>query len=296
MANSNGFEALSVGLFVEVLSCLPRIQDRLVLSLVSKSLYTKVIPHVYDHWEFHGYDHSFRSLFYFLRTIVLNPDVASRVQKLDIRDWDKKRSDRAEYEEESDDGDETDEEEEDDDERDEEAEHEKAARAEKKAKRSLVREEIVLQEVSEEERYDQYIPLFSEAVSELEIEQTSKDWFYEWINNRDPDILLALLITRLPSLKTLYMTIPEEQAGVLNTVADLGNGSIPGVLENVKTVYVCSALHIGVSDRVSPQTELLIYSSTGLIPSRLKDIVNTISTWIKPSAFSKSRASALSAS
>jgi hypothetical protein len=107
------------------------------------------------------------------------------VQKLDIRDWDKKRSDRAEYEEESDEEDETDEDEEDDDERDEEAEREKAARAEKKAKNALVLDEIVRQEASEEGGYDQYIPVFQEAVGDVGIEQTSKDWFYEWINNRD---------------------------------------------------------------------------------------------------------------
>lgn len=111
MANRNGLEALSAELFVKLLSCLPRIHGRLVLSLVSKSLYMKTIPHIYDHWQFHEYDRSFKSLYYFLRTIVLNPDLASRVQKLDIRDWDKKRSDRAEYEEESDEEDETDEDE-----------------------------------------------------------------------------------------------------------------------------------------------------------------------------------------
>lgn len=160
MANRNGLEALSAELFVEFLSCPPRNHDRLVLSLVSKSLYMKTIMHIYDHWQFHGYDHSFKSLYYFLRTIVLDPDLASRVQKLDIRDWDKKRSDRAEYEEESDEEDETDEDEEGDDERDEEAEREKAAPVEKKAKNALVLDEIVRQEASEEGGYDQYIPVF----------------------------------------------------------------------------------------------------------------------------------------
>lgn len=115
----------------------------------------------------------------------------------------------------------------------------------------MVLDEIVRQEASEKGGYDQYISVFREAVGDLGIEQTSKDWFYEWINNLDRDILFALLIAKLPNLQALSMTIPEEQAGVLSTLADLGNRSTPGVLDKLRTMYVCSALHIGVSNYLS---------------------------------------------
>jgi hypothetical protein len=89
-----GLEELSAELFAEVVGCLPDLQDQLSLSLVSQLLYHKVIPYIYGEWEFHGYFHSFKSLYQFLRTIIEGPNLASLVHTLDIHEWDVKPSDR----------------------------------------------------------------------------------------------------------------------------------------------------------------------------------------------------------
>lgn len=259
--NRNGLEALSAELFSEVIRCLPVIQDRVMLSLVSKSLYEKAVPYIYKNWEFRGYDHSFKSLYLFLRTILEHPNLASLVLSVDIRDWNRKRSDlfaddgHAYYEE--DESEEEEDEEEDDAEaREERARRarEKVARAREKAKKALMREEIKRQEALEEEQYDQYIQLFRRSTQSLlspQLPGAFIDWFCNWINDRDSDILLARLVISLPNLKTLYMTIPEDQEGLLSTLAGLGDGALAGVLGSLNTIYVCSALHIGVSDHVS---------------------------------------------
>jgi hypothetical protein len=85
------------------------------------------------------------------------------------------------------------------------------ARAQGRAQNNLEWEDLQRQEALEEEDYEQYIPLFQKAVRELPIEQTSTDRFCQCINSQDKDCLIALLITRLPHLKTLYMTIPEGE-------------------------------------------------------------------------------------
>ncbi|KAE9381859.1 hypothetical protein N431DRAFT_476620 [Stipitochalara longipes BDJ] len=256
MANYNGLEVLSAELFSDVLDLLPALQDRLTLSLVSKPLYNKVIPYIYDHWDFNGYDHSFKSLYLFLRTMVENQVLASHVHIFDIRDWNKKRSDRLTDDDDiydEDDAMEEDDAEEGGDNGGAEARAEKARRAreketktQEKGKSALSRQELKHQEALQEEMYDQYIPFFRTSIQNLLIPQVSVDWFSEWINNRDPDILLAVLIISLPKLTTLYMAIPDEQEGVLTALADLGGGLVLGILENLSTIFVCSALYLGI--------------------------------------------------
>jgi hypothetical protein len=239
MASHGGLETLSAELFSEIILYLPACQDRVSLSLVSKRLYDKVIPYIYSHWEFNGYDHSFKSFYLFLRTMFENRVLASHVQSLDIRDWNMKRSDRLADE---------------DDESPEERARlalQEEIQARRKAEKALLRQELQRQEALEEEMYDQYIPLFRNSLDTMLVSQaySSKvDRFQEYVNNRDPDILLGVLTISLPNLATLYMTIPEELVGVLTTLAEFGGGLVPGILENLNTIYVCSALYLGVGN------------------------------------------------
>jgi hypothetical protein len=94
--------------------------------------------------------------------------------------------------------------------------------------------------------------LFLEAACKSGIEQNLIDWFYQLIDKRVRDILLALLITKLPHLKTLFMATPEGETGVLKILADLGAENTPRVLENFNIIYVYSVFHIRVSNHISP--------------------------------------------
>ena len=291
MANRTGLEALSAELFSDILDGLPNIQDRLSLSLVSKSLHGKVIPYIYNHWQFDGYDHSFKSLYLFLRSMIENRVLASHVQSMDIRDWNKKRSDLPPGTESY----------------DEEEEEDAGLEAQvatapisrgrgwkppKKAKKASVSQELKRQEASEEEIYDEYIPFFKTSLQSMLVPQILDalgHWFYQWISKRDPDILLAVLIISLPKLASLYITVPEEQEGVLAALAELGGGSVPGILEDLKTIYICSALYLGVSKCIVPSllymcrslylVRVLVCNSAYCLLSRSKDIGNTSWIW-----------------
>jgi len=101
--------------------------------------------------------HSFKFLFLFLRTVVLDPELASLVHTRDIREWEKKRS---------------------------------TLLTEKKTP-PRGQEEMKHQEAYEEETYDQYIQLLHKSAEELPIEEFSVDCLQSSINHRDIDGLLA---------------------------------------------------------------------------------------------------------
>jgi len=99
--------------------------------------------------------HSFKFLFLFLRTVVLDPELASLVHTRDIREWEKKRSTLL------------------------------------TGKKTRGQEQMKHQEACEEETYDQYIQLLHKRAEELPIEEFSVDCLQSSINHRDIDGLLA---------------------------------------------------------------------------------------------------------
>lgn len=254
MTNQSGFERLSPELFNNVLSHFPLLKDQLPMTLVSKTLYQKSTAHIYQEWKFHGYVHSFKSLHLFLRSVILNPRLASQVQTLDIREWGKKpvewSNKKVEY-------------------------AGNRYRNSVKISRHSVEEEDpesqnnkpqsnIPPEISEEEaqrqadienaKYDEGIPIFINAVSELKLNQDRVEWFSTWTTKRDPDILLALLITKLPNLKTLNITLPvrdweseeEQSEGVISILEEFGSSKSSTALQNLETISVCSAMEVGI--------------------------------------------------
>lgn len=238
MSTQIGLEMLSAELFSEVVHCVPELRDRLAVSMVSRSLYHKIIPYIYARWDFYGPKHSFKSLYCFLRTIIEHPELASLVQAADFRDWERK----------ADDGNVSTDSEESSLEEDgglDEMAHEREALSQEKPNVTLGLAEMERQEAMEDQLYDHYIPLFRNAVESLPIEQYSIDVFDKLVKNRDPDILLALLLTKLPNLKALYMIVPKDQNGVIFTLGELGGKG--AALRYLETIYICSALYTGVS-------------------------------------------------
>jgi hypothetical protein len=79
-----GLEALSIERFDQILSYMPECYRR---SSVSRPLNKKMMPYSYNSWCFGNSNHTFRSLSHFLRSVLLNPEIAPHVHKTDIRKW-----------------------------------------------------------------------------------------------------------------------------------------------------------------------------------------------------------------
>ncbi|RDW92949.1 uncharacterized protein DSM5745_00271 [Aspergillus mulundensis] len=57
------------------------------LLLVNRKWYQAFVPRLYSRWTFNGARHSYSGLWKFIRTVVTNPDLAARVQVLNIGNW-----------------------------------------------------------------------------------------------------------------------------------------------------------------------------------------------------------------
>jgi hypothetical protein len=262
MMTRKGLEALSAELLSELLFHLPLLQDRVSLLLVCNDLRDKIIPYIYDRWEFHGYKHSFNSLFQFLRTVVLNPELASHVHELDIGEWDKKQSHLLGGKE---------------------------------------KEEMERQEAREEETYDRYIQIFQKAVGDLRMEEYSVNCLKDSINRRDTDGLIAFLIASLPQLQTLYISVPQVENGISLTLADLSSAGILGNLKTIyicsslqTTVSQCIFDCIIMGWCYKPLARNYLCSRANSILFRSMMDTNTFWTWIGCYPSSEPKAFALS--
>jgi hypothetical protein len=225
-------EGLSTELFENIIShSNPR--EKAALSRASRRLHEKVIPNLYSSWEYHGLDHSFRSLHCFLRAIIENQGLASRVRCLDIREWGDcpRLEDYVEdefvednyYAEDSEDSNSDD-----------------ASSKVKSEDGSTVSIDL---DISDEE-YDRDFRIICRAASDVGFDNEWSAHFEEAIRDRNEDALLTLLIAKLPNLHTLYMVIPEEAYSIQNYIGEVSERGTLGVLENLETIYICSALRM----------------------------------------------------
>ena len=64
------------------------IKQLYTFSLVNRTWHKCSIPRLYSRWTYQGERHSFPQLWKFLRTVVINTEIAELVRTLDIRRWD----------------------------------------------------------------------------------------------------------------------------------------------------------------------------------------------------------------
>ena len=214
MSNWNGFEALSV----KRSSCSLKSSNSHCFRLSEPLSYWSpklfAIKLFYARWELHGYKHSFKSSFLFLRTVVLDPELAALVQTRDIREWDKKRSTLL-------------------------TEKKPGARR-NGASRGLWRRGLwQIHPTVPQKRWRVTNRGIFCWLSPKQHQSSRCEW---------PTGLLAFLLICLPQLKTLYISIPQAQDGIAFTLADLSSA---GRLENLHTIYMCSVPQIGVSNSTS---------------------------------------------
>ncbi|KAL4750923.1 hypothetical protein BDW72DRAFT_193450 [Aspergillus terricola var. indicus] len=57
------------------------------LLLVNRKWHHAFVPRVYSHWTYNGARHSYSGLWKFIRKVVTNPDIAARVQSINIGNW-----------------------------------------------------------------------------------------------------------------------------------------------------------------------------------------------------------------
>jgi hypothetical protein len=212
-----GLEALSAELFDQILSHISEYDERRNLSSVSRALNKKMIPHLYTSWCFDGNKHTFKSLHYFFRSIVLNPELASHVRKLNIRQRGNGEPDDPPYylcfpvaDEVSDRGEPP-------------------------------------SESPEDEAYKEEILLFQNSLKNYGFDEATIKWLNAWIENRDPDRLLAILLIKLPNLKQWNMAVPETQITIPYLVERIFREETTLFLRKLESINICPSLHMGVS-------------------------------------------------
>lgn len=248
MDQSIGLEGLSLETFEDIVSFLS-LRDKAALCQSSHRLHNWTIRHLYSYWEYRGYTQSFRSLHCFLRTTIENPDIGAYVKSLDIREWgntppledyvgyygDVEESDNEELYESG--GEQVS------------VADSKSARDSESSKTGGKKNKLVslLQLEISDEDYERDFHIIRQAIRGLDF---GTDWvnnYEQWIRDRDEDALIALLIYKLPNLEILYMVTPEPDIAhrvpeLVSKTADIGTP----VLNNLHTLYIVSALHIGV--------------------------------------------------
>ena len=254
MANYNNFGALSPEVLDAIISSLPK-KDQASLSRVSHSFHAILAEYLYSSWEYHGLDHTFKSLHCFLRTVIQSPDIASLVKTLDIREWgdcprlkdyladSEDGSDDADSEDPSDDSDDPDMMED----FDSELEHSEntvspPVEDDKSISSSVSKNSSTLEDggLSDEE-YNRDFSILHLAAQQIGLQHDEIFDFEMDIRERKEDVLMALLIANLPSLTTLYMVLAEEQEAVPNLVKHALNKDSK-FLKNLETIYLCSTL------------------------------------------------------
>ncbi|KUJ17264.1 uncharacterized protein LY89DRAFT_718006 [Mollisia scopiformis] len=236
MAGNSPLEKLSNEIFDNIFQHITKASDLTSLCLVSQTIYHRSVPKLYHSWSYHGFTHSNKSLKFFLETVIRRPDLAGHVKVLDLREWGDcpKLEDYVEggkyggstYLSDNDE-DETDEE-----------EGGGAETGESDSK------------VDENSNSDDFSvgPLGSETIGHslekeiLKIEAEglgvpNRNMLADYrtaVTENKEEILVPLLLTYLSNLQTLYMVAPEGF-----TIGD-------GILQKLETLYICSALHLGI--------------------------------------------------
>jgi len=254
MANINQFGSLSLEL-LDIIICSLSKKDQASLSQTSRFFHLTLARYMYSSWEYHGSNHSFKSLHCLLRTSIQNPDIASLVKTLDVREWgDCPRvqdhlfdseigSDDASSDDYSDEPNDPDTMEEIDSEY---GSIEVAIDSSVKDNESISSFASINNRPPDDggitdEEYSRDFPIIRLAVRRIEL-QDANIFDYEMdIRERKEDVLIALLIANLPSLTTLYVVLPEEHEAVPNLVKRAIHTDSE-LLRNLQTVYLCSAL------------------------------------------------------
>jgi hypothetical protein len=163
--------------------------------LVSRHWNLTTSPRIYSKWIYHGEDHSFASLWRFLRTILSNVRIAKMVQTLDIRNWDFH------------------------------------AEGEKKLEVDLPQEDLTL---------------VRGAIYDAGMQKLESD-IIEALNRTDRRPLMALLLTRLPNLTTIYAHVPKSdlvlEEVLKQALKDQDNRPQRQALQNLKEACLLSDWH-----------------------------------------------------
>ena len=258
MATENRLATLSPEVLDFIISYLSK-KDLASLAQVSRHYSLILARYLYSSWEHHGLDHSFRSLHCFLRTLIQNPDIASLVKTLDVREWGGcprpedylpgrlGSDDEVDYSDDSDAMEEIDSEMENDEDEDEDEDGEEDA-----VESSVEDKESISSSASKkspmpvegrisDQEYNRDFPIIRLAAQKVGLPKAEIFDFEMDIRERKEDVLIAMLIATLPNLTTLYVVLPEDQEAVLNLVKRAVRPESV-LLQRLETVYICSAL------------------------------------------------------
>lgn len=183
---------------------LSRLLSRLLL--VNRKHHQVFLPRVYSSWTYNGTLHSYSSLWKFLRTVVTNPDLAATVQVLAIGNWGACPPFYFERNREL----------QDIDEQFQFTSHDK---------------EVVRLAIQHAGLSSELGSLFMDAI------------FTKSNGYRDKRPLIALILTNLPHVSTVYACIPASDiflGSILRTVLDQqkADSGVPGRLSNLKELHL----------------------------------------------------------
>lgn len=255
MANITALEGFP-GELINLIVCHLSIGDQSRLSRVSRRFHILMIRCLYGSWSYHGLNHSSKSLHYFLRTVIQNPQLADCVGTLDLRewgdcprlednynpnwylepqyqyhgggeDWDSEGNDIYDGEN-----------------------GETADDPEDAPVNSIdnpVDENVgPIPSGKSDETYDDNVHLFEQALQDLGFGEencpAAVRCFKCRIRQRDEDILVALLISRLPNLHILYLVMPEDHVSIQRMVTEAFELGKTEFLQSLRTLYICGAL------------------------------------------------------
>lgn len=262
MVNLSIFEKLPAELHDLILEPLT-LYDLINLSQVSRHFHNLITPRIYNSWTYNGRQHSSKSLQRFLRTVLENPQLGSLADTLDLREWgDCPRLEDdchtkwysgqgysyQDFRPDEDEGDDS----ETDDGRQEAADdgdnNLEASKDESPEPDGPVRGNKT------DEMYKEYIPLFQKAIEEIGFGECTGNYTTCHkcrLLGKDEDVLISLLIWSLPNLHTLYLVMPSDSQSdctlpLPNAVTGMMARAVASgrtdFLQNLRTIYVCSAL------------------------------------------------------
>jgi hypothetical protein len=94
--------------------------------------------------------------------------------------------------------------------------------------------------------YKNDIESFQGVIHSLGLSPDRRAHYEDSVRHRNDDVLLALLLTQLPNIESVYMTLPGESQYTSELLDVLSHAESAGILKRVDSLYLCSGLHMGV--------------------------------------------------
>lgn len=211
MAHYGSFEGLSAELLDAIVSDLST-RDRASLSQASRRLHGHVAPTIYDSWSYNGHIDSSKSLYCFLRTMILHPWLARHVKALDIGNWgDCYRRPGQEY-----------------------------RRTFNTGKRQKAKRDNADEAHHESAACEDDFEILRRGVRDLNLDDKTAARYERGTRDRDENFLLALIISRLPNLQTLYLFVPKSWKPVHSMLLH-GSRNGSNICRKLHNIYIGQA-------------------------------------------------------